>query len=173
MVRAVWPNRSAKVLGFHCTTRPVVSVVKLVLLTPKRALGGSPCGSKDEPLQCVTHGCETREEQKPALVRTVVDHWSFSGRVLVEHWSRNGERILSDEQEAPPLTGRAKGWANIKPWKKGQSGNKSGKLKDLARFGDILMKEFYKTVTASLGGKTVGETQGEIVAMAHLDLQVP
>jgi hypothetical protein len=43
----------------------------------------------------------------------------------------------------------------------------------LARFGDILMKEFYKTVPASLGGKTVGETQGEIVAMAHLDLQVP
>ena len=73
---------------------------------------------------------------------------------------------MSEEQEAPPpLTGRAKGWVNVKPWKKGQSGNKSGRPKDLARFGDILMKEFYKTVPASLGGKTVNKTRGEIVAM--------
>jgi hypothetical protein len=71
---------------------------------------------------------------------------------------------VSDEQEAPPLTGKAKGWANLKPWTKGQSGNKSGRPKDLAKFGDILMKEFYRTVAANLGGKTVKKSQGEIVA---------
>jgi hypothetical protein len=74
---------------------------------------------------------------------------------------------VSDEQEAPPappLTGKAKRLANLKPYVKGQSGNKSGRPKDLAKFGDILMKEFYKTVVASMGGKTVKKRQGEIVA---------
>ena len=77
---------------------------------------------------------------------------------------------MSEEQEAPPpLTGRAKGWVNVKPWKKGQSGNKSGRPKNLARFGDILMREFYKTVPASMGGKTVKRSQGEIIASCHID----
>ena len=72
---------------------------------------------------------------------------------------------MSDKQEAPPLIGKAKGYANLKPWPKGVSGNKSGRPKDLARFGDLLMKEFYKTVAANLGGKAVNKMQGEIVAM--------
>jgi hypothetical protein len=35
----------------------------------------------------------------------------------------------------------------------------------LARFGDILMSEFYKTVPVNLAGKTVNKTQGEIVGL--------
>jgi Bacterial regulatory proteins, tetR family len=42
----------------------------------------------------------------------------------------------------------------------GQSGNKSGRPKDLANFGELLMKEFYKTVIVSMGGKTVKRSQG-------------
>ena len=44
----------------------------------------------------------------------------------------NGERVLSEEQATPPLTGKAKGYANLKPWpwKKGQSGTPSGGLAD-------------------------------------------
>jgi hypothetical protein len=45
---------------------------------------------------------------------------------------------------------------------KGQIGNTKGRPKDLARFGNILMREFYKTVPVNLAGKTVNETQGEI-----------
>jgi uncharacterized protein DUF5681 len=71
---------------------------------------------------------------------------------------------VSDEQETKPLTGRARSLANLKRNPKGVSGNPSGRPKDLRRFGDILMKEFYKTVAASLGGKTVNKMQGEIVA---------
>ena len=36
--------------------------------------------------------------------------------------------------------------------------------KDLANFGEILMREFCKTVVARMGGKTVKRSQGEIVA---------
>jgi hypothetical protein len=52
---------------------------------------------------------------------------------------------------------------------KGKSGNPGGRpkasSKDLANIGDLLMKEFYKTVPASLGGKTVNKMQGEIFMM--------
>jgi uncharacterized protein DUF5681 len=48
---------------------------------------------------------------------------------------------------------------------KGQIGNTKGRPKDLARFGDILMSEVYKTVPVNLAGKTVNKTQGEIVAL--------
>jgi hypothetical protein len=66
----------------------------------------------------------------------------------------------SDEQETQPLTGKARRLANLKPFVKGQSGNKSGGPKDLGRFGEILMKEFYKTVAASMNGKIGQEDAG-------------
>jgi hypothetical protein len=54
-------------------------------------------------------------------------------------------------------------------FQKGVSGNPGGRpkgrSKDLVNFGDILMKEFYKTVPATLAGKVVNKTQGEILAM--------
>jgi Family of unknown function (DUF5681) len=53
-------------------------------------------------------------------------------------------------------------------FQKGKSGNPGGRPKsspkDLANFGDILMKEFYRTVPANLGGKTVNKMQGELMA---------
>jgi hypothetical protein len=52
---------------------------------------------------------------------------------------------------------------------KGKSGNPGGRpkasSKDLANIGDLLMKELYKTVPASLGGKTINKMQGEIFMM--------
>jgi Family of unknown function (DUF5681) len=74
-------------------------------------------------------------------------------------------KTVSDDPASQPVTGRAKGYANIKPWKKGRSGNPKGKPKDLAKFGDILMKEFYNTVAAQVNGKTVKKMQGEFIAM--------
>jgi hypothetical protein len=59
---------------------------------------------------------------------------------------------MSDEQASPPLTGRARSLANLKRNPKGKSPNLGGKPKDLAKFGDILMKEFYKTVAANTVG---------------------
>jgi hypothetical protein len=53
-------------------------------------------------------------------------------------------------------------------FKPGQSGNPrgrpKGRPKDLANFGELLMKEFYKQVPALIAGKTVIKSQGEIVA---------
>ena len=63
------------------------------------------------------------------------------------------------------MAGRARSLANLRPFVKGQIGNTKGRPKDLARFGDILMREFYKTVPVNLAGKTVNKTQGEIVAL--------
>jgi hypothetical protein len=62
---------------------------------------------------------------------------------------------------APP---KKAGKSKPQALEEGQSGNPSGRPKDLANFGEILMKEFYKTVIANLGGKTVKKMQGEIVA---------
>jgi len=59
---------------------------------------------------------------------------------------------LSDEQEVQPLRGKARRLANLKPFPKGSSPNPGGRPKDLAKFGDILMKEFYKTVAANTVG---------------------
>jgi hypothetical protein len=53
---------------------------------------------------------------------------------------------LSEKQEAPRLTGKAKGRSSLKLRKKGQSGNKCGRRKDLDNFGNLLMKAFYKTL---------------------------
>ena len=63
---------------------------------------------------------------------------------------------VSGETVKPPLTGRARSLANLKPFVKGVSPNPGGRPKDLARFGDILMREFYKTVVATMNGKTGG-----------------
>jgi Family of unknown function (DUF5681) len=73
---------------------------------------------------------------------------------------------VSDEQEAPPLTGRAKSLANLRPrppWKKGQSGNPSGKPKNLARLGDLFTKELFKTVPVTMGGQIVNKMQAEVL----------
>jgi hypothetical protein len=72
------------------------------------------------------------------------------------------------EEQAAPLTGRARSLANLKPWKKGHSPNPGGKPKGLARFGDILAKEFLKTVPANIAGQTVNKTQGEILAQVMM-----
>jgi hypothetical protein len=73
--------------------------------------------------------------------------------------------IVSDQPSDKPLTGLARSLANLKRYPKGQTGNPSGRTKELARFGDILMREFYKTVPANLDGKTINKQQGEIIAM--------
>jgi hypothetical protein len=49
-------------------------------------------------------------------------------------------------------TGKARSLANLKHFPKGKSPNPGGKPKDLAKFGNILMKEFYKTVAANTVG---------------------
>jgi hypothetical protein len=48
----------------------------------------------------------------------------------------------------------------LKPFVKGQSGDKSGRPKDLGRCGEILMKEFDKTGAANIGGKRVKKDPG-------------
>jgi len=68
-------------------------------------------------------------------------------------------------EEDRPLTGRARSLANLKPFPKGHCGNRKGRPKDLARFGDILMGEMFKTVPANLAGKVVNKTQGELLAI--------
>jgi hypothetical protein len=54
-------------------------------------------------------------------------------------------------------------------FQKGKSGNPGGRAKgsskDLAHFGDILTKEFYKKVPAQFAGKVVNKIQGEILAL--------
>jgi hypothetical protein len=71
---------------------------------------------------------------------------------------------VSDEQEASVLVGRAKSRANLRaPWKKGQSGNPSGKPKNLARLGDLFTKELFKQVPVTMGGKIVNRMQAEIL----------
>jgi hypothetical protein len=52
------------------------------------------------------------------------------------------------------MTGKDRRLANLKRFPKGETGNRSGRTKDLARFGDIHMREFYKTVVANMNGKT-------------------
>ena len=102
-------------------------------------------------------------------MRSRFHHGSYHGRPLdasrrfVDGPSKGD--AVSDEQASPPLTGRARSLANLKRNPKGVSGNPSGRPKNLARFGDIVMREFFKTAPASLGGKTVNKMQGEIVAM--------
>jgi Family of unknown function (DUF5681) len=55
-------------------------------------------------------------------------------------------------------------------FKKGQSGNLKGrpkgrsKDKGLDNLGDLVVKEFYKTVFVNINGKTVKKSQAEIVA---------
>jgi hypothetical protein len=66
------------------------------------------------------------------------------------------------------LTGHERRLANLRPFQKGNTFGK-GRPKDLARFGDILMGEFYKTILASLAGKTVNKTQGEMVALEMVE----
>jgi Family of unknown function (DUF5681) len=71
---------------------------------------------------------------------------------------------VSDEQEASVLVGRAKSRTNLRePWKKGQSGNPSGKPKNLARLGDLFTKELFKQVPVTMGGKIVNKMQAEIL----------
>ena len=73
---------------------------------------------------------------------------------------------MSDRRTSGPKTesGRARSLANLKPFAKGNTASK-GRPKDLARLGDILMRELYKNVPASLAGKTVNTTQGELFIM--------
>ena len=51
-----------------------------------------------------------------------------------------------------------------RPFQKGKSGNPSGRPKNLSRFGDVLMKEFFKTVDAQVGGKMVRASQSQLFA---------
>ena len=73
--------------------------------------------------------------------------------------------MLSDEQgSSPPITGKAKGLANLRPpWKKRQSGNTTGRPKDLARLGDLFAQELFKVVPANIGGKIVKKSQAELL----------
>jgi len=70
---------------------------------------------------------------------------------------------VSNAQEAQPLTGKAKGWANLKPWRKGQSGNPSGRPKDLVRLGELFTRELFKEVPVQLAGKVVKKSQAEVL----------
>ena len=59
---------------------------------------------------------------------------------------------MSDEQTGQPLTGKARSLANLRPFAKGNKANLNGRPKGLTRFGDILMKQLEKSVTANLAG---------------------
>jgi Family of unknown function (DUF5681) len=76
---------------------------------------------------------------------------------LGNKWDPDKPYVVGNKK--PPLHTR---------FKPGQSGNPrgrpKGRPKDLANFGELLMKEFHKQVPALIGGKTVVKSQGEIVA---------
>jgi hypothetical protein len=59
--------------------------------------------------------------------------------------------------------GKAKGRASLKLRKKGQSGNKCGRPKDLDNFGNLLMKEFYKTLPGRDGRTADGGERQEFL----------
>ncbi len=67
----------------------------------------------------------------------------------------------------PPTTpeGKARGLANLKPYVKGHKSPGPGRPKNLARLGQIIVDEVYKTVPVSLAGQTVNRVQGELFAM--------
>jgi hypothetical protein len=73
--------------------------------------------------------------------------------------------VSEEADQSQELTGRARGNANLRPFQKGNTFGAKGRPKDLARFGSILMGEFYKTVPAQLAGKVVNKMQGELLAM--------
>jgi hypothetical protein len=73
------------------------------------------------------------------------------------------EGAAVSEEQAQPLTGKARRLANLRPWKKGQSGNPSGKPKNLARLGDLFAQELFKHVPVTMGGKIVNKMQAEIL----------
>jgi uncharacterized protein DUF5681 len=73
---------------------------------------------------------------------------------------------VSDEKEPRAPVGREKGYANLRPrppWKKGESGNPSGKPKNLARLGDLFTQELFKTVPVTMGGQIVNKMQAEVL----------
>ncbi|HZZ23809.1 MAG TPA: DUF5681 domain-containing protein [Roseiarcus sp.] len=72
---------------------------------------------------------------------------------------------MSEEQAPKPLNRPRAQPCEPQAWKKGVSPNPGGRPKDIVNFGTLLMKEFYKTVPASIAGKTVNKQQGEIIAM--------
>jgi hypothetical protein len=52
--------------------------------------------------------------------------------------------VSEDLDDAPEVTGKARSLANLRPFVKGGVGNPKGRPKDLSRFGNIMMRDFYK-----------------------------
>ena len=67
---------------------------------------------------------------------------------------------MSDEPAEKPVTGMARRLANLKRYPKGETGNRSGRPTDIVRFGDLLMKEFCKTVAAPPQGPALQRRNG-------------
>jgi hypothetical protein len=69
--------------------------------------------------------------------------------------------------------GKAKGRASLKLRKKGQSGNKCKRPKDLDNFGNLLMKEFYKTLQGVMVAQQMVENARSFCRGGHTEVQLP
>jgi hypothetical protein len=67
----------------------------------------------------------------------------------------------------PPSTpeGKARSLANLKPYVKGHKSPGPGRPKNLARLGQIIVDEVYKSVPVKLADQIVNKQQGELFAM--------
>ena len=107
--------------------------------------------------------CLSHVGKRAAFVTAEYQRRPCAGNSTVQRRIRRSTPVSEDKPKADYVIGNKKP-PRGRPFQKGKSGNPSGRPKNLSRFGDVLMKEFFKPVVAQVGGKTVRKSQVELVA---------